>query len=489
MQLAELVTLFNTLLASPFFPFIVFAILGLLTPVINRIFRGKVTAYWPLVSLGIFAILVLPRWATVLTSPIMTPSLLFDSISLFFVTLFIVVGFAVTIASIDYFRENHNQEIYYTLLQLALLGMMLISMAVDLIVMFAGWILVAVTSYTLVVIRKEDAKGVEAGVKYFIMGAASSSILFLGISITYGLTGSTQLAEISTAWAALDPNLIPLALLGVMLILVGFGFKMGITPFHMWLPDTYEGAPQPVSAFLGGGSNKAAFAAAIRVFILGFLVFRFQWTAAFAFLALITMTWGNIAALSQKTLPRLLAYSAIAQAGYTIIGLAAPTVLGLSGFMFHALNDGVAKTGAFIAAAAVAFTLSKTKLSDYKGLGKRMPITAFSLAILLLALAGIPPLSGFFSKLILFTAAVEVGLIWLALAGVLNSAFSLAYYGWIIKRMYMDEPEESDADQTIRESRKFQFALVALAAATILIGLFSGIIIGYIETMVIGFYP
>ncbi len=489
MQLAELITLFNALLASPFFPFIVFAILGLLTPVINRIFRGKVTPYWPLVSLGIFAVLVLPRWATVVTSPIVTPSLLFDGISLFFVTLFIVVGFAVIIASIDYFKENPNQEIFYTLLQLALLGMMLISMAVDLIVMFAGWILVAVTSYTLVVIRKEDAKGAEAGVKYFIMGASSSAILFLGISIIFGLTGSTQLTEISTALATLDSNLIPLALLGIMLILVGFGFKIGIVPFHMWLPDTYEGAPQPVSAFLGGGSNKAAFAAAIRVFILGFLVFRFQWTVAFAFLALITMTWGNIAALSQKTLPRLLAYSAIAQAGYTIIGLAVPTVLGLSGFMFHALNDALAKTGAFIAAAAVAFTLSKTSLSDYKGLGKRMPITAFSLTILLLALAGIPPLSGFFSKLILFTAAVEVGLIWLALAGVLNSAFSLAYYGWIIKRMYMDEPDEPSADQTVKESRKFQFALIALAAITILIGLFSGIIIGYIETIVIGFYP
>jgi NADH-quinone oxidoreductase subunit N len=489
MQLAELITWFFALLANPFFPFVVFAILSLLTPLINRVLRRKAAPYWALLSLVVFAVLVIPQWTTVITYPIITPNLFFDGISLFFVGLFIVVGFAVIIASIDYFKENPNSETYYTLLLLALLGMMLVSMAVDLIVMFAGWILVAVTSYTLVVIRKDDAKGAEAGVKYLIMGAASSAILLLGISVIFGLTGTTQLAEISVVWSTLDPNLVPFALLGIMLILVGFGFKMGIVPFHMWLPDTYEGAPQPVSAILGGGSNKAAFAAAIRVFILGFLIFRFHWAAAFAFLALITMTWGNIAALSQKTLPRLLAYSAIAQAGYTIIGLAVPTVLGLSGLMFHALNDGLAKTGAFLAAAAVAFTLSKTKLSGYNGLSKRMPITTLSLAIFLLALAGVPPLSGFFSKLVLFTAAVEVGLLWLALAGVLNSAFSLAYYGWIIKRMYMDEPEESHTDQAIRESRKFQLVLIALAATTILIGLFSGIILGYIETIVIGFLP
>lgn len=489
MQLTELIAWFFALLVNPFFPFVVFAILALLTPIINRVFRGKAAPYWALLSLAVFSILVLPQWATIVTSPTITTSLLFDGISLFFVTLFIVVGVAVIIASIDYFKENPNKEIYYTLLQLALLGMMLVSMAVDLIVMFAGWILVAVTSYTLVVIRKEDKRGAEAGVKYLIMGAASSAILLLGISIIFGLTGTTQLTEISTAWTTLNPNLVPIALLGVMLILVGFGFKMGIVPFHMWLPDTYEGAPQPVSALLGGGSNKAAFAAAIRVFILGFLIFRFQWAAAFAFLALITMTWGNVAALSQKTLPRLLAYSAIAQAGYTIIGLAVPTVLGLSGLMFHALNDGLAKTGAFIAAAAVAFTLSKTNLSGYNGLSKRMPITALSLTILLLALAGVPPLSGFFSKLVLFTAAVEVGLVWLALAGVINSAFSLAYYGWIIKRMYMDEPEEETLNHSAKESRKFQMVLLALAASTIIISLFSGIILGYLEAIVITFLP
>ncbi|MFX1564398.1 MAG: NADH-quinone oxidoreductase subunit N [Promethearchaeota archaeon] len=489
MQFTEMIIWFFSLVASPFFPFIIFAILALLTPVIDRVFRGKVAPFWALLNLAIFAILVLPQWTTIITSPSVSTTLLLDGISLFFVTLFIVVGVAVIIASINYFEENPNKEIYYTLLQLALLGMMLLSMAVDLIVMFAGWILVAVSSYTLVVIRKDNAQGVEAGVKYLIMSAASSAVMLLGISVIFGLTGSTRLVEISSAWTTLDPNLVPIALLGVMLILVGFGFKMGIIPFHMWLPDTYEGAPQPVSAFLGGGSNKAAFAVAIRVFILGFLIFRFQWTAAFAFLALITMTWGNIAALSQKTLPRLLAYSAIAQAGYTIIGLAVPTVLGLSGLMFHALNDGLAKTGAFIAAAAVAFTLTKTKLSGYNGLSKRMPITALSLTILLLALAGVPPLSGFFSKLILFTAAVEVGLLWLALAGVLNSAFSLAYYGWIIKRMFMDEPDEAVTDQPVRESRKFQFVLITLAVATILIGIFSGIILGYIEAIVIGFLP
>jgi len=442
MQLTEILTLIISLLANPFVPFALFAVFGLITPVINRLFRRKSAAYWALINIIILATLIIPQWAVIISAPIFTATLWLDGISLFFVSLFIIVGFVVVIASVDYFQDNPNQPTYYTLLQFALLGMMLVAMAVDLIVMFTGWILVAISTYTMVVIRKDDSKSIEAGVKYLIVGAVSSAAIFLGISMVFGVTGSTRLVDIASAWTTLNPEFIPLAVLGVMLLIAGFGFKMGIVPFHMWLPDTYEGAPQPVTAFLGGSSNKAAFAATIRLFILGFMIFRFQWATAFAVLALITMTWGNIAALSQKTLTRLLAYSAIAQAGYTIIGLAAPTVLGISGLMFHALNDGLAKTGAFIAASVIALVLSSTKLSDINGLGKRMPITALTLSILLLALAGVPPLSGFFSKLLLFTAAVDANLLWLAIAGVLNSAFSLAYYGWIIKRMYFDEVEE-----------------------------------------------
>ncbi|MFW9984642.1 MAG: NADH-quinone oxidoreductase subunit N [Candidatus Odinarchaeota archaeon] len=489
MQLSELFTLLLNLLANPFLPFAIFAALGLITPVINRLFRRKSAAYWALLNIIFLAALIVPQWTVVISAPIFSLTLWLDGIGLFFVTLFIIVGFVVVIASADYFENNPNQATYYTLLQFALLGMMLVAMAVDLIVMFTGWILVAITTYTMVVIRKDDPKGIEAGVKYLIVGAVSSAAILLGISMIFGLTGSTRLVDIATMWATLNPEFIPLAVLGVLLLIAGFGFKMGIVPFHMWLPDTYEGAPQPVTAFLGGSSNKAAFAAIIRVFILGLMIFRFQWATAFAFLALITMTWGNIAALSQKTLTRLLAYSAIAQAGYAIIGLAAPTVLGISGLMFHALNDGLTKTGAFIAATAIALVLSSTKLSDINGLGKRMPTTALTLSILLLALAGVPPLSGFFSKLVLFTAAVEANLVWLAIAGVLNSAFSLAYYGWIIKRMYFDEIEEGSVETATRESRKFKFVLVFLAALTIAIGIFSGIILGYIEILVIGFLP
>lgn len=489
MQLTELFTLLSSLLASPFLPFAIFAVLGLITPVINRLFRRKAAAYWALLNIIILAAFIVPQWAVVISTPIFSPTLWLDGISLFFVTLFIIVGFVVVIASVDYFKDNPNQAPYYTLLQFALLGMMLVAMAVDLIVMFTGWILVALATYTMVVIRKADPKGIEAGVKYLIVGAVSSATILLGISMVFGLTGSTRLVDIVAALPTLNPEFIPLAMLGVLLLIAGFGFKMGLVPFHMWLPDTYEGAPQPVTAFLGGSSNKAAFAATIRVFIIGFMIFRFQWATAFAILALITMTWGNIAALSQKTLTRLLAYSAIAQAGYTIIGLAAPTVLGISGLMFHALNDGLAKTGAFIAATVIALALSSTKLTDINGLGKRMPITALTLSILLLALAGVPPLSGFFSKLVLFTAAVDANLIWLAMAGVLNSAFSLAYYGWIIKRMYFDEAEEGSSDTVSRESRKYKFALILLATLIIVIGIFSGIILGYIETVVIGFLP
>ncbi|MFX1300421.1 MAG: NADH-quinone oxidoreductase subunit N, partial [Promethearchaeota archaeon] len=378
MQLSELFTLLFNLLVNPFLPFAIYTALGLITPVINHLFRRKSAAYWALLNIIFLAALIVPQWTVVISTPILSPTLWLDGISLFFVTLFIIVGFVVVIASADYFENNPNQATYYTLLQFALLGMMLVAMAVDLIVMFTGWILVAITTYTMVVIRKDDPKGIEAGVKYLIVGAVSSAAILLGISMVFGLTGSTRLVDIVTMWATLNPEFTPLAVLGVLLLIAGFGFKMGIVPFHMWLPDAYEGAPQPVTAFLGGSSNKAAFAATIRVFILGFMIFRFQWATAFAILAIITMTWGNIAALSQKTLTRLLAYSAIAQAGYTIIGLATPTVLGISGLMFHALNDGLAKTGTFIAATVIALVLSSTKLSDINGLAKRMPTTALT---------------------------------------------------------------------------------------------------------------
>jgi len=291
------------------------------------------------------------------------------------------------------------------------------------------------------------------------------------------MTGTTNIYAVATALSATLPKLNPLGLLAMVLFVAGFGMKVAAVPFHMWIPDAYEGAPITVGAFLAAGTKNGGFAAILRIFAVALIGLRLDWSATFAVIAVLTMTLGNVAALMQKSFTRLLAYSSIAQAGYILIGLAAPNPLGIAGALFHVLNHGVMKTAAFIAAAAVFSRLSTTSLDSYSGLGGRMPVTAFTLTVSMFALAGVPPLNGFMSKLILFTAAVDGKMWWLALAGVLNSAFSMAYYGWIVKRMYFDEPP---VFERLSEPASFLAVLVASTIVIVVLGLFPGPIIDYL---------
>ncbi len=276
--------------------------------------------------------------------------------------------------------------------------------------------------------------------------------------------------------------------------------KIAAVPFHMWIPDAYEGAPITIGAFLAAGTKNGGFAAAIRVFVVALIALRLDWSGTFAIIAILTMTLGNVAALMQKNFTRLLAYSSIAQAGYILIGLAAASPLGITGALFHILNHGVMKTAAFIAAAAVYSRLSNTNLDSFSGLARRMPITAFTLSIALFALAGVPPLSGFMSKLVLFTAAADSNLWWLALAGVLNSAFSMAYYGWVIKRMYFDSPlyeqarnfqeehvvqemyfNDPHVTERINEPRLLMCVLVVSSIIIVVLGVYPGPVLDYLS--------
>jgi NADH-quinone oxidoreductase subunit N len=243
---------------------------------------------------------------------------------------------------------------------------------------------------------------------------------------------------------------------------------MGLVPFHMWLPDAYEGAPTPIGALLAAGTKKAGFAAAIRVIVLAVFVLHLDWSMTLAIIAVFTMTLGNLGALVQKSVPRILAYSSIAQAGYIMIGLAlaAYSDQALGGSLFHIINHAVMKSAAFIAVAAVAITLASYSIEKYRGLAKRMPLTAIALSISLLALAGVPPLNGFWSKLVLFNSAIVTGPeVWwgpyLAIAGVLNSALSLGYYAWIMRKMYMeDSPETSRVKEPRAISAVLIFAMI-----------------------------
>ena len=327
--------------------------------------------------------------------------------------------------------------------------MVLIAYSTDLVMLFIAWELMSIPTYILAGFNKKNPISNEAAIKYFLFGAMSSAIIIYGISIAYGITGSTNIGEVIQGFATLDAEMLPLGLLAFGMFIAGFGFKMGLVPFHMWLPDTYEGAPPTITALLAAGTKKAGFAAALRIVIMGTVALNLDWTLALGIIAVMTMTVGNIAAVLQKNLTRMLAYSSIGHAGYILIGISvAPfSGMGLQASLFHILNHAVMKGAAFIAVAGIVTTLAITHLDKLKGLGRKMPITGLGLVISLLALAGVPPLNGFWSKLMLFGASIDAGSVlwwapWLAVAGVLNSALSLAYYGWIIRKMYFEGETE-----------------------------------------------
>jgi len=369
-----------------------------------------------------------------------------DLFGSFFAVALLIVSIVVTASSWSYYKGRSNPAAYYSLILLSSIGMVAIAYSTDLVMLLVAWELMSLPTYALAGFLKRDPISNEAAIKYFMFGALSSAIIVLGIGLVYGLTGTTNIGDSIKALATLDSSLIPIGLLAVAFFIAGFGFKMGLVPFHMWLPDAYEGSPTTIGALLAAGTKKAGFAAALRVIVLGMFALNLDWTLTLAIIAVFTMTLGNLAALVQKSVPRILAYSSIAQAGYIMMGFAlAPySDQALTGSLFHIMNHAVMKSAAFIAVAAVAVTVAGYSLEKYRGLGRRMPITAIALSISLLALAGVPPLSGFWSKLVLFGAGINAGPTvewgpWLAIAGILNSALSLGYYAWIIRKMYMED--------------------------------------------------
>ena len=462
------------LVTLPIFSILVPLIQGLA----NRIRSRMMVAYWSI--LGLF--IMLGAVAVILshgmpTTEVVLGVLSIDGFSVYFTAVFVLITLLIAIGSMYYMRENKNFDTYYGLLLLGTFGMILIAFSVDLVALFLAWELMNVPSYVLTGIQKDDPTSNEAAIKFFILSALSSALIVYAISIVFGITGTTNMYGVAQGLQTVLPKLDPLALLAMVLFIAGFGMKVAAVPFHMWIPDAYEGAPITIGAFLAAGTKNGGFAALFRVFAVALIALRLDWSGTFAVIAILTMTLGNVAALMQKNFTRMLAYSSIAQAGYILIGFAAPNPLGIAGALFHVLNHGVMKTAAFIAAAAVYSRLSTTSLDSYSGLGKRMPITAFTLTISLFALAGVPPLSGFMSKLILFTAAVDGGLWWLALAGVLNSAFSMAYYGWVVKRMYFDEPPVLER---LQEPKALIAVLIACTIMIIVVGLYPGPIIHYL---------
>ncbi|MBI0582745.1 MAG: NADH-quinone oxidoreductase subunit N [Methanomassiliicoccus sp.] len=403
-----------------------------------------------------------------------TPLLQMDMFSAVFALVFLSVAFYVVLTSARYVEKDRHQAEYFSLIMLSTAGMMVVAMALDLIVLYAGLEVASLATFALVAFRKKDKRGAEASVKYLIIGGLSSALALYGISLLFGLAGTTNIAGINTALAGLS-GFTPGLMLAIGLVLAGFGFKVAIVPFHMWAPDVYEGAPTPVAGLLAASSKKMGMVLLFKVFLIGLISLKADWQGLAAILAILTMTVGNVVALQQTNMKRMLAYSSIGQAGYLIIALAVATPFAVEGSIFHIITHAFMKGGAFMIVAALAYVALGENISDYKGLAKRAPLIALSMAILLFALAGIPPLSGFWSKVILFSSAIDASqiagqswMVWLAVAGILNSALSLYYYVRVIKYMYVDEG-------ATRERLKLPWSMSASIAICVLVTIAIGI--------------
>jgi len=409
-----------------------------------------------------------------------------DDLSVFFKGATLVIGVLSALFGPPYLvsRRLPLGE-FNTILLFSLLGMFVLASSSDLITLFLGLELMVMPSYLLTGFHKTDRYSNEGGLKYFLLGSFASAILLLGISWAFGLTGSTRLADLGSGLLASRPA----GLVAIGLLTVGATFKVAAVPFHYWTPDAYQGAPTPITGFLSVGPKLGAFALLVRLFVVGLGAERADWLAVMAVLAVLTMTGGNVVALAQTNVKRMLAYSSIAHTGYIMAGLAAfaaastPAVQqqGIEAVLFYVLGYGVMNIAAF----AVVGMLQRDPrryggLASFAGLAGRAPALAAAMAVLLLSLTGIPPTVGFFAKLYVLLATVDAGLGWLAVLIALNAALAAFYYLRVIVYMYMRDAESDPAP--IERHPLGSFALTLSVVGVVLLGLFPEPILGFLRT-------
>lgn len=392
-----------------------------------------------------------------------------DDFSIYFKQLFLVAGILVTFASFKYVNDlDSNQGEFYVMLVFATLGMMMMASAGDFITIYLALELMTISFYVLTGYKRGDARSLESGVKYVILGALSSAVLLYGMSLVYGLTGTTVISSIAKNLNGIEPGLI----LGLVFLVAGFGFKISLVPFHMWSPDIYQGAPTPVTTYLAVGSKAAAFAAMSRVFIVALgqnEALKHQWVILFTVLAALTIVIGNLVAIPQTNIKRMLAYSSVAQAGYIMTGVIAADAAGIKGVAFYAMLYVFATVGAFAVVIAFSNITGSDEIKDYSGLAQRNPLMAAVLTTSLLSMAGIPPLAGFVGKFYLFSALVNQGYLWLAIVGFVMSMVSVYYYLSVAKVMYMGEVLD---ESPIKIGAAVKFALIATLLLTVFIGIY-----------------
>jgi NADH-quinone oxidoreductase subunit N len=404
-----------------------------------------------------------------------------DGFALFFDVLFLGAAAITVLISMKYLEiERVSPGEYYFLILCSTLGMMVLAGGIDLITIFIGLETMTVSFYILAGFIKPNPRSNEAAVKYFLLGAFSVGILLYGMSLMYGMSGTTSLRAMATAFVGQEHDM--RLILAVILVVAGVGFKIAAVPFHMWAPDVYEGAPTPVTAFLSVGSKAASFAMLLRIFLEGLPAMRSDWLVLFEVLAIVTMTVGNLAALTQSNIKRMLAYSSIAHAGYLLIGVVAAGAgysRGVTATLVYLFIYAFMQLGAF----AVVIMMRRQdvigdELKDLSGLYRRRPVAAFAMLMFMLSLGGIPPTAGFMGKFWLFGAAIDSGYVWLAVIGVLNSAISLYYYLRVVVFMYLKK-DATGSEPVFTPA--LGFAIAAAMAATIVLGIYPRVLFDVAE--------
>ncbi|MGQ0811465.1 MAG: NADH-quinone oxidoreductase subunit N [Nitrospiraceae bacterium] len=387
-----------------------------------------------------------------------------DRLALFFKMFVVGATVLVILASVDYVhRFTFFRGEYYFLVVMSALGMMFMASANDLLSVFITLEFSTFGFYVLVAYLRDDAGSNEAGLKFFILGVFAAGLLAYGISLVYGETGKLVFADMTAA--APTPGLA----IGFLLIFAALGFKIGAVPFHSWIPDTYHGSPTPVTAFLSIAPKGAAFAILLRMFFVALATFKPTWVLLLVAASILSMTYGNIVAIAQKNIKRLLAYSGIAQIGNILIGLAAGTKMGSDAILFYLLTYLFANLGAFAVVIAVGNLLGSDEIEDYNGLNRRSPFLAFAMLVFLLSLAGVPPLAGFIGKLYIFVAAINEGLYTLIAVGLINIVIAMYYYLIVVKKMYINEPNDPSP---LTISGPMKAVIYVGLAGTMLIGIY-----------------
>ncbi len=470
-------------------PEIVLAVCGMVLLILGSLDRGinnRAAATGSLIALAITAVLVF--WAqgrAPVGQPILAGMFVLDGYALFWKVVFLLATALTVLLSVRFMDEGgYRAGEYYSLILLATTGMLFMASGFHLLSIWISLELMALSSYILAGYFKHEKASNEAALKYFVLGALSSGILLYGMSLIYGSTRTLALTDLPQRLAVATAEGSLLVGVGWILMAAGLFFKVAAVPFHVWTPDVYVGAPTPVTGYLAAASKAASFAILIRIFIQGLGPVVVDWQVIVAAVASLSMIWGNIAALTQTNVKRMLAYSSIAHAGYILMGVLAASATGLWSAMFYSLAYTFFTLGAF----GTVILLERREyagetISDYAGLAQRAPLLASLMLIFMLALTGIPPTGGFFGKVYLFAAAVEAGWTWVAVVGVLTSAISLYYYMGIVVQMYLKDSED-DTPIPLR-APVLGATLVLCAVATVILGIFPGFFVEFAKSSVL----